>query len=123
MNSRSISCLRISHLFKNKLSRTSASTRVCFQLCRQPVWETHRKLVSYTSLHTSKLINLSSTNRLYCSGNPGEEKVRKENILTIPNFLTVSRMAMCPYLGYLVIHQDYTPAFGLFVIAGITDLV
>lgn len=32
-------------------------------------------------------------------------------------------MAMCPVLGYLVIHQDYPTALGLFVVAGVTDLV
>jgi len=73
-------------------------------------------------------------------------KDRVENIFTIPNFLTVispyffiimlknlyflllftlqvSRMAMCPVLGYLVIHQNYPTALGLFVVAGVTDLV
>lgn len=55
----------------------------------------------------------------------GESKPRDqfENIITIPNILTVSRMAMCPVLGYLVIQNNYTMAFGLFVAAGITDLV
>lgn len=46
-----------------------------------------------------------------------------ENIVTIPNILTVSRMAMCPVLGYLVVQNNYTTAFGLFVAAGVTDLV
>lgn len=50
-------------------------------------------------------------------------KDQTENILTVPNFLTVGRMVMCPILGYLVIQNDYPTALGLFVIAGITDLV
>ena len=30
---------------------------------------------------------------------------------------------MCPYLGYLVVYEQYSTAFGLFLIAGVTDLV
>ena len=48
---------------------------------------------------------------------------KKENIVTIPNILTVSRIFMCPVLGYLVINSDFSNALWLFVIAGITDLV
>jgi len=48
---------------------------------------------------------------------------KKENIVTIPNILTVSRIFMCPVLGYLVINSDFSNALWLFIIAGITDLV
>ncbi|KAI9563199.1 hypothetical protein GHT06_010657 [Daphnia sinensis] len=63
--------------------------------------------------------------KLYSTQNlPGKNiKDQTENILTVPNFLTVGRMIMCPILGYLVIQNDYPTAFGLFVIAGITDLL
>lgn len=46
-----------------------------------------------------------------------------ENVLTIPNVLTVSRVLMCPVLGYLVVQHDYPTAFMLFSVAGITDLL
>ena len=60
----------------------------------------------------------------YCiQSTPENKKDQTENILTVPNVLTVGRMIMCPFLGYLVINNDYSTAFGLFVVAGITDLV
>jgi len=46
-----------------------------------------------------------------------------ENVLTIPNVLTVSRVVMCPILGYLVVQHDYSTALGLFAVAGMTDLL
>ena len=59
----------------------------------------------------------------FCTQNVPEKKDQTENILTVPNILTVGRMVMCPFLGYLVIQNDYSTAFSLFVVAGITDLV
>lgn len=46
-----------------------------------------------------------------------------ENIYTIPNILTVSRLIAAPIVGYLVLHDQHAWAFGLFAYAGITDLV
>ncbi len=59
----------------------------------------------------------------FCTQNVPKKKDQTENILTVPNVLTVGRMVMCPFLGYLVIQNDYSMAFNLFVVAGITDLV
>lgn len=59
----------------------------------------------------------------FCTQNVPERKDQTENILTVPNVLTVGRMVMCPFLGFLVIQNDYSTAFNLFVVAGITDLV
>lgn len=52
-----------------------------------------------------------------------EEVIERENIITIPNILTIGRAGLAPYLGYLIIQSDFTIAMGLFVVAGITDLV
>lgn len=52
-----------------------------------------------------------------------EEVIEKENIMTIPNLLCVSRAALAPYLGYVVIQGDYKLAMGVLVVAGISDLV
>lgn len=52
-----------------------------------------------------------------------EEVIEKENIMTIPNLLCVSRAALSPYLGYVVIQGDYKLAMGVLVVAGISDLV
>lgn len=46
-----------------------------------------------------------------------------ENIYTLPNILTFSRLIAAPVVGYLIIHDMHMPALGLFVYAGVTDLV
>jgi hypothetical protein len=46
-----------------------------------------------------------------------------ENIYTIPNILTFSRLVAAPIVGYLVLHDHHAWAVGLFAYAGITDLV
>lgn len=55
--------------------------------------------------------------RLLASLNP------RENIYTVPNILTFSRLLSAPVIGYLIIHEQHLPALVLFVYAGITDLV
>ncbi|GJE98541.1 CDP-diacylglycerol--glycerol-3-phosphate 3-phosphatidyltransferase [Phanerochaete sordida] len=47
----------------------------------------------------------------------------RENIYTIPNLLTVSRIAACPVLGYAIIQDNFVAATALLVYAGLTDLV
>jgi len=46
-----------------------------------------------------------------------------EDIYTIPNILTFSRLIAAPIIGYLVLHDYHIWAVGLFAYAGITDLV
>lgn len=46
-----------------------------------------------------------------------------ENIYTIPNILTFTRLIAAPVIGYLVLHDYHAWAVGLFAYAGITDLV
>uniref|UniRef100_A0A1B0GQ71 cardiolipin synthase (CMP-forming) n=1 Tax=Phlebotomus papatasi TaxID=29031 RepID=A0A1B0GQ71_PHLPP len=52
-----------------------------------------------------------------------EEVIEKENIMTIPNLLCVMRGVLAPYLGYVIIQEDFTFAIGLLVAAGISDLL
>ncbi|XP_067119544.1 probable cardiolipin synthase (CMP-forming) [Centruroides vittatus] len=47
----------------------------------------------------------------------------KENVLTVPNGLSVLRITLTPVLGYLVINGNYFSALGIFIFAGITDLL
>lgn len=49
--------------------------------------------------------------------------IERENILTIPNLLCFGRGVMSPYLGYVIIDQDYRLAMGLLLFAGLTDLL
>ena len=47
----------------------------------------------------------------------------RENIYTIPNLLTFSRLLAAPAVGYLLVHHHHAAALSLFAYAGITDLV
>ncbi|KAJ3563379.1 hypothetical protein NP233_g8979 [Leucocoprinus birnbaumii] len=47
----------------------------------------------------------------------------RENIYTIPNLLTTSRILACPVLGWSILNDDFYLATGLLVYAGLTDLV
>ncbi|KAG9239406.1 CDP-alcohol phosphatidyltransferase-domain-containing protein [Amylocarpus encephaloides] len=46
-----------------------------------------------------------------------------ENIYTVPNILTATRLVAAPVVGYLVLHDCHAWAVGLFAYAGMTDLV
>lgn len=46
-----------------------------------------------------------------------------ENIYTLPNILTFSRLLAAPLIGYFIIHDAHAWAISLFAYAGITDLV
>lgn len=50
-------------------------------------------------------------------------EVLHEDIYTLPNFLTFTRLVAAPIVGYLVVHDYNVWAAGLFAYAGITDLV
>ncbi|KIK42175.1 hypothetical protein CY34DRAFT_805235 [Suillus luteus UH-Slu-Lm8-n1] len=54
-------------------------------------------------------------------GSPATPPLR-ENIYTIPNLLTVSRILSCPVLGWSILHDDFFLATGLLVYAGLSDL-
>ncbi|KAI8871360.1 phosphatidyl synthase, partial [Ramicandelaber brevisporus] len=46
-----------------------------------------------------------------------------ENIYTVPNFLTLSRILASPYIGYLIVHQHYQSAMIGCLIFGATDVL
>lgn len=47
----------------------------------------------------------------------------RENIYTVPNILTFSRLVAAPLVGYFLVYGHHTAALALFAYAGITDLV
>ncbi|ODV93812.1 hypothetical protein PACTADRAFT_20624, partial [Pachysolen tannophilus NRRL Y-2460] len=47
----------------------------------------------------------------------------RENIYTIPNFLTMTRLIAAPIVGYLIVQQQVLWALGLFTYSCITDFV
>ncbi|KAH6661259.1 CDP-alcohol phosphatidyltransferase-domain-containing protein [Truncatella angustata] len=46
-----------------------------------------------------------------------------ENIYTVPNLLTFSRLIATPFIGYALLQDAHTWALGLFVYAGVSDLL
>lgn len=46
-----------------------------------------------------------------------------ENIYTIPNILTFSRLIAAPFVGYAILHDHHALALGLFAYAGVTDVL
>eukprot|EP00128_Syssomonas_multiformis_P009311 Colp12_sorted_trinity150504_noHs@15503 len=67
-------------------------------------------------------------NRFYSTHSPSPNEEKKENFMrediwTIPNIISMSRIAVTPYIGYLVINQEYKLGLALFVVAGFTDLL
>ncbi|KZP01516.1 hypothetical protein CALVIDRAFT_532278 [Calocera viscosa TUFC12733] len=44
-----------------------------------------------------------------------------ENIYTLPNLLTTSRILACPVLGWAILHGEWTLATSLLAYAGVTD--
>ncbi|KAF9530370.1 CDP-alcohol phosphatidyltransferase-domain-containing protein [Crepidotus variabilis] len=55
---------------------------------------------------------------------PESSKIEKrENIYTIPNILTASRILACPILAWSILDGNYHLATGLLVYAGLTDWV
>ncbi|KLO12688.1 hypothetical protein SCHPADRAFT_829057 [Schizopora paradoxa] len=52
-----------------------------------------------------------------------ESRIIKENIYTIPNALTLSRIAACPFLGWSILNGDFANATALLLYAGMTDWV
>lgn len=47
----------------------------------------------------------------------------RENPYTIPNAITVARMAACPVIGYYILEGDLSTATALLFVAGVSDLV
>ncbi|KAI2471706.1 hypothetical protein F4781DRAFT_386380 [Annulohypoxylon bovei var. microspora] len=46
-----------------------------------------------------------------------------ENIYTVPNILTFSRLIAAPFVGYAILHDAHAWALGLFAYAGVSDLL
>ncbi|KAK2811425.1 hypothetical protein FQN49_008456, partial [Arthroderma sp. PD_2] len=73
--------------------------------------------------------------RRFVSGNQRSDKddkslasatkkaISHENIYTIPNILTASRLVVAPIIGYCILNGDHNLALSLFTYAAVTDLV
>jgi len=57
------------------------------------------------------------------SSQTSKTQTRRENIYTLPNLLTSSRIIACPVLGWSIIQGNFPLATGLLLYAGVSDLV
>lgn len=48
---------------------------------------------------------------------------KRENIFTVPNLLSLSRILATPYISHLVLSEQFSLALGLFFAAGVTDVL
>lgn len=48
---------------------------------------------------------------------------KRENVYTVPNALSIMRIAMAPCIGYYVIGNNFNLALALFVVASFSDLI
>lgn len=67
-----------------------------------------------------RFVSLSS---IYRNEESIKEKRVKDKIITIPNILTLSRVVMTPILSYFILNGQLNTACGIFVLAGLTDLL
>jgi len=76
-----------------------------------------------TTFFSQPCCSLHYSQRHLQTDKENKPELKTENIMTIPNLLTVSRLALSPVLGYLILQQSYPTACALFVFTGITDLL
>ncbi|KAH9479345.1 Cardiolipin synthase (CMP-forming) [Psilocybe cubensis] len=113
----SIQSIRISQLFRSSS---------CYK--RQPCI----RQAFARSCFTIKYLGISATTRSFSSTRlqhnapipdaPKKSGIR-ENIYTLPNLLTLSRICSCPILAWSIVDGNYYLATGLLAYAGLTDAV
>lgn len=85
---------------------------------KKPTRPIESKLQISTGLESRE--STSIKNQLFAPLSPN---LRHENIYTIPNLLTFSRIFAAPVIGYLILNDHHIWALGLFGYAGLTDLL
>lgn len=50
-------------------------------------------------------------------------KTLHEDIYTLPNLLTLSRLGAAPFVGYFILHDNHSWALGLLAYSAVTDLL
>lgn len=89
------------------ISRRSFNTSLCARFSRLP-----------SDKGTNKLGDTLSSDKV-----SHQNVTLREDIYTIPNLLTVSRILACPVLGWSILQDNFYLATGLLVYAGLSDWV
>ncbi|ODM20381.1 hypothetical protein SI65_03434 [Aspergillus cristatus] len=86
-------------------------------LSQQKRWTANKSPVDQTQEPTKDPVPDADKSRIQVP-----QKTR-ENIYTIPNILTFSRLLAAPAVGYFLVHHHHAVALSLFAYAGVTDLI
>ncbi|KAG9018313.1 hypothetical protein FRB93_000016 [Tulasnella sp. JGI-2019a] len=117
-----ISCHRASITFARHYSLSRSQIPCVASRHKSP-----RQFPSFASLQlrsfSSKLPPTSPPNTSDDAVSEKPTATLRENIYTIPNFLTATRILACPVLGYSIAIGDFELASGLLVYAAATDLL
>jgi hypothetical protein len=81
------------------------------------------RAASSTSVFFHSYYARCTSRRLSSQVDDKGRKTFRENVYTIPNLLTVSRIAACPVLGWSILDGNFNLATSLLLYAGLTDLV
>ena len=91
---------------------------------RIPAFQRLLPLASTLPFLISKQYSTSpSTSPSTPSPKPTTPQEKHENIYTIPNILTFTRLVATPVIAYLILHHQPYLATGLLLYAGLTDLI
>lgn len=114
----------MAQLFLSRINFSSTVKLTCCikynKLIQQPT--SLRYLASKTSWDRRKESFRRAKERLKNAKDKQIDLIR-ENIFTLPNFLSSIRIAMTPVLGYLVLNEEYLVSLFVFTVAGVTDIL
>jgi len=106
-----ITTLSLSRPLLNRQCRTLLSS---YHVPLRPLW------------HKTRCFSVRGSSNSETPHRPDRTRTLKElreNIYTLPNLLTMSRILACPLLGWSILQSDFHLATALLVYAGLTDLV
>lgn len=75
------------------------------------------------ALQSRRVISIRPLTAFYSTHNSSPKTTTRENIYTLPNLLTTSRIIACPFLGWSIVQGNIPLATGILAYAGISDLV
>ncbi|KAJ7759146.1 CDP-alcohol phosphatidyltransferase-domain-containing protein [Mycena metata] len=101
------------------IRRDAFSTRLPFQL--SSIYPRHS--INFLRVSRKYLFTGASLRFPGPDSTKPSKPVLKENIYTLPNLLTVSRIVACPILGWSILEGQFHLATSLLVYAGLTDWV
>jgi hypothetical protein len=102
---------------------------MCIRPCRARISFTILTSRRTWSTIPKSLGTICQSRRFTCSDprrsgdNDPPKPILRENIYTLPNLLTVSRILACPVLGWSILKGHFHLATSLLLYAGFTDLV